>query len=112
MRCFARKAKEEQTCARASPGKSNAKEIGDPWADIEKAMTVERGLFQPYVYLEAGAGFQGRLAGFARALVRGAAEREKPNDQRFREFHRRRVTRIEQQLGASIPILPGARTAR
>jgi len=80
------------------------KSTGDPWGDIEKALAVERGLFLQYLYLEAGAGFQGRLVGYARTLVRGAAERDKPNTQRYREFTDAGLPRIEQQLGAKIPI--------
>jgi len=102
---LARKAQEE-AALRKSAGKSKTKNLGDPWADIEKAMATERAMFQPYIYIEGGAGFQGRLVGFARTLVRGAAERDKPNDQRFREYTDGALPRIEQQLGASIPIYP------
>ena len=38
--------------------------------------------------------------------MRGAAEREKPNDQRFREYTDGVLPRVEQQLGASVPIYP------
>jgi hypothetical protein len=80
--------------------------IGDPWADIEKAMAAQRAIYEPYVFIEAGGGFQGRLIGFARALVRGAAERDKPNEQRFREYTDGSLPRIEQQLAAQVPIYP------
>ena len=43
------------------------------------ALAAECGLSLPYNYIENGAGFQGRLVNYARTLVRGAAEREKPN---------------------------------
>jgi hypothetical protein len=79
---------------------------GSPWKDIEAAMVKEEALFQPYTYLENGAGFQGRLASFARALVRGTAEREKPNTERFREYTDAALPRIEQQLGAAVPVYP------
>ena len=52
------------------------------------------------------AGFQGRLASFARTLVRGAAERDKPNTARFREFTESALPRVEQQLGAKLPVYP------
>jgi V8-like Glu-specific endopeptidase len=79
---------------------------GDPWKDIEKAMAAERGLFVPYNYVENGAGFQGRLVNFARTLVRGTVEREKPNSQRFREYTDSALPRVEQQLGARVPVYP------
>jgi V8-like Glu-specific endopeptidase len=98
---FARKAAEEAALrARLPPGS------GDPWADIEKAVAIERGIFVPYTYIESGAGFQGRLYGFARTLLRGAAERDKPNTERFREFTDSALPRIQQQLGAGVPIYP------
>jgi V8-like Glu-specific endopeptidase len=80
--------------------------IGDPWADIERAEAAKTGLFMPYTFIENGAGFQGRLVTFARALVRGAEERPKPNGERFREYTDAALPRIEQQLGAAVPIYP------
>jgi hypothetical protein len=80
--------------------------IGDPWAEITRAEAVKRGLYLPYINIEQGAGFQGRLVTYARALVRGAEERPKPNSERFREFTDAALKRIEQQLGAGVPIYP------
>ena len=102
---LARKAAEEESLRKLVAKDAKLKKsTGDPWGDIEKALAVERGLFFPYLYLEAGAGFQGRLIAYARTLVRGAAERDKPNAQRFREFTDGVLPRIEQQLGARVPI--------
>jgi hypothetical protein len=88
------------------------KEIGDPWKDIETGLAAERAMSQPMTYIESGAGFPGRLAGFARTLVRGAAERDKPNGERLREYTDGALPRIEQQLGASLPIYPEIETLR
>jgi V8-like Glu-specific endopeptidase len=82
------------------------KSIGDPWREIEMALAAERAIFEPHTFIEGGAGFQGRLVVFARTLVRGAAERVKPNAERFREYTDTAVKRIEQQLGASVPVYP------
>jgi hypothetical protein len=82
------------------------KATGNPWADIDTALATERGLFETYTYLENGGGFQGRLVNFARTLVRGAAERDKPNSARFREYTDGALPRIEQQLGAKLPVYP------
>ena len=94
--------KSEEAALRKSAGAS----IGDPWADIEKALAAQQAIYEPYVFIESGGGFQGRLVGYARALVRGAAERDKPNDQRFREYTDGALPRVEQQLGAEVPIYP------
>ncbi len=79
---------------------------GDPWKDVEAALAVERGISVRYTWIEAGAGFQGRLVNYARTLVRGAAEREKPNTERFREYTDGALPRIQQQLNANVPVYP------
>ena len=76
----------------------------DPWAEIEKSMQVSREIFTPYVFLEGGAGFNSRLFRFARTLVRAADERAKPNTERLREFTDAALPRIEQQIGANLPV--------
>jgi hypothetical protein len=80
--------------------------IGDPWARIEAAQAVEATRWLPYQFLEGGTGFNSRLARYARQLVRGAAERPKPNSERLREFTDGFLPRLEQQLGAAVPIYP------
>jgi V8-like Glu-specific endopeptidase len=104
---MARKAS-EQAALQKSVAKDAAlrKSTGDPWTDIDAALAAERGLFLPYNYLENAAGFQGRLVGYARTLVRGAAERDKPNNQRFREFTDTALPRIQQNMGAAVPVYP------
>jgi hypothetical protein len=98
----------EETALRkqAAANESLRASIGDPWSDIEKAEAIKTGLYLPYLNIENGAGFQGRLVGFARTLVRGAAERTRPNAERFREYTDAVLPRIEQQLGAAVPIYP------
>jgi hypothetical protein len=80
--------------------------LGDPWGEIAKAQSTERALNLPYTFVEAGAGWPGRLATSARTLVRAADERAKPNTERLREFTDAALPRIEQQLGAKLPIYP------
>ena len=104
---FAAKMAEQQTLQRKiASNPALKKEIGDPWRDIEIGLATERAMTQPLTYIETGAGFPGRLATFARALVRGAAERDKPNSERLREYTDGELPRIEQQLGASLPVYP------
>ena len=80
--------------------------IGDPWAAIAKPTARARDIGTEYDYLEGGSGFQSRLFRVARTLVRGAAEREKPNGERLREFTDAQLPRIEQTLGAATPVYP------
>jgi hypothetical protein len=64
----------------------------------------ERAIYLPYTFVEGGAGFNSILFRYARLLVRGADEREKPNTERLREFTDSMLPRIEQQLNARVPI--------
>ena len=52
-----------------------AGQVGNAWDDIAAAQARYRQIYDRYLYLESGAGFNSKLFGYARALVRGAAER-------------------------------------
>jgi hypothetical protein len=92
--------------ARVARNRTLAAEIGDPWQKIEPALAEEGTRWLPYLYLEGGTGLNSRLARYARTLVRAAAERPKPNAERLREFTDTALPRLEQQLGAPVPIYP------
>ena len=110
---FARKQAEEDNLKKQVAASADLRaKVGDPWADIARAESVKRGVFYPYTFIENNAGFQGRLITWARALVRGAEERSKPNAERFREFTDAALPRIEQQLGAAVPTYPELETLR
>jgi hypothetical protein len=87
----------------ASP---DAASIGDPWAAIESAENAEAALDLPYTFLENGAGFNSRLYGWARTLLRGSVELPKQSDQRLREYRDTALPRIEQGLAAKTPVYP------
>ena len=78
----------------------------DPWADIEKAMQRDKELNVPYVFIESAAGFNSSLYRYARTLVRGAAERAKPSDERLREYAEPALPLVVQQLTAPVPVYP------
>jgi hypothetical protein len=90
----------EETQLRATAGND------EPWRAIEAAMHREADLRVPVTFIESGAGFNSALFRYARALVRGAAERGKPNEERLREYTDAALPRIEQQLVAPVPIYP------
>ncbi|HVN41998.1 MAG TPA: S46 family peptidase, partial [Steroidobacteraceae bacterium] len=87
-----------------------AKSIGDPWASIARAEQRDEQLYLPYTWVEQGAGlgaaFPGKLFGYARTLVRAAAERSKPNTERLREYSESVMPRVEQRLLAPVPVYP------
>jgi hypothetical protein len=78
----------------------------DPWAAIAGAEKIDRTLALPYTYLESGAGFNSRLFEYARTILRGATERQKPNTERLREYRDTALPRIEQELQAPVPVHP------
>ena len=69
-----------------------------PWNEVDAAQVVARQLAVPYMLLEQGRGFDSRLFGIARTLVRGAAERAKPNDTRLPEYQDAGQGRLRQTL--------------
>lgn len=106
--------REEESALRAkaagsqasAPGATAAATNADPWNTIAQAEKIDRELSLPYTFLEAGAGFNSRLFGYARTLLRGAEERQKPSGERLREFRDTALPRIEQQLKAPVPVHP------
>jgi len=80
--------------------------FGDPWADIAGATNIERGLYLPYLFLEGAGGFNSATFRYARTLVRAAAERDKPNAERLREYSETALPRVAQQTLAEVPVYP------
>jgi len=81
-----------------------AQRIGDPWADVDKAMAAYRNVYYPYRQLSSiGAG---QLAGYAEAIVRAAAERTKPNGERLPEFTDAALPLVEKGLTDARPVYP------
>jgi hypothetical protein len=83
-----------------------SKEIGDPWARISQVQQVSAALYLPYTFVEARAGQGSDLFGYARVLVRAAAERTKPNGERLREFTDARLPLIQKNLLDDRPVYP------
>jgi hypothetical protein len=106
-RLMERKAEEEKDLrAKVQADPQLAAATGTPWADIARAEQAKRDIAVPYGQLEQAAGFNSALFSYARALLRGGAERMKPNGDRLREFRETALPRIEQRLKAAVPIYP------
>jgi hypothetical protein len=85
--------------------KANPKNAGgDPWEEIAKAMKLQRDIFLQLTYLERLRGFASDLPQIARVLVRAAAEKPKPNQNRLREFRDSALPSLEQQLFSTAPV--------
>jgi hypothetical protein len=83
---------------------------GTAWDDIAKAQARYRDIFDRFQYLENGVGFNSDLFNYARLLVRGAAERAKPNEQRLREYADSNLPKMSAGVLAATPIYPDFET--
>jgi hypothetical protein len=82
------------------------------WDEIADAMTTYRTFYNEYLFLENEAAFNGELFGYARDLVRVAEERQKPSEERLREYRDTALQRLEQLVMAPRPIYPELEVVR
>ena len=101
-----KRAAEAALRAKIESNPSLAASVDDAWSQIDRAQQAARELYPVYTFVEEGAGFNSQLFRYARLLLRGAAERRKPNDERLREFTDTMLPRLEQDLAAPVPIYP------
>ncbi len=76
----------------------------DAYRQIRQAQEVHRQIMVDYLLLERGYAFRSRLFRIARILVRMAAEDQKPNEERLREYRDTQRPRLEQELYSPAPI--------
>ncbi|GAA0706131.1 S46 family peptidase [Dokdonella soli] len=79
---------------------------GAAWDEIAKANGAYRNIEAQYKFIEYGRGFSSKYFDYARALVRGAAERGKPNAERLREFTDSKLPSVTQRLFSTAPVYP------
>ena len=99
----AKAADESRLRASFKPDPKNAA-VADPWDEIAQAIKVQQSIYPNLTYLERQRGFNSHLAQLARVLVRAAAEKPKPNQERMREFRDSNLPSFEQQLFSTEPI--------
>ena len=80
------------------------KEFGDPWTAIAKAVDVQKQIYKELFYLDNMGGFRGDLSRYARVVVRSAYQRQKPNNQRFRQYVESQLPTLQMQLFSTAPI--------
>ena len=97
---------EEELKAFVAADAARAERYGDPWSEIEAAQVVARNLAPEYGSIEAGGTFMSQHLGWARTLVRGAAERTKPNEERLPEYTDAALPRVNASLFAQTPLYP------
>jgi hypothetical protein len=85
----------------------------EPWATLSAVQPIARELYPSMALLEGGTGLGttpvaggSQLFNWARTLVRGAQEREKPSAERLPEFADSRLTAVQSGLFAERPVYP------
>lgn len=97
-----KRAEEAELRARVAADPTLAAEIGDPWAEIEKAQAASIDRF----LLNSFSGGAGGLFGYAATLQRAAVERAKPNADRLPEWAESRLPFIARGVLTDRPIYP------
>jgi Peptidase S46 len=97
-----------RTAFKANPKNASA---SDPWEEIGQAMKVQGDISLQLTYVERLRGFASGLPQIARVLVRAAAEKPKPNQDRLREFRDSALPSLEQQLFSTAPVYKSLDTA-
>jgi Peptidase S46 len=82
------------------------------WKNVADAQAVKAQLLHRYTALERGSGFNSTLFGIARALVRNAEEKGKPERDRLREYTTARRPSLELELFSSEPIYKDFETVK
>jgi Peptidase S46 len=97
---------ERQLQGRVAADAKLAGSVGSAWDDIGAAQARYRQIYDRYLYLENGTGFNSTLFGYARQIVRGAVERSKPNELRLREYAESNLPKIAAGVLAPTPVYP------
>jgi len=97
--------KDLQQYVESSPQRKQ--QFDDPWPAITKAVDVQKQLYKPLIYLDLLGGFRGDLPRFARMIVRSAYQRQKPNDQRMRDYQDAMLPTLQTRLFSTAPIYKG-----
>ncbi|MDH4048054.1 MAG: S46 family peptidase [Gammaproteobacteria bacterium] len=77
---------------------------GEAWKLIDGSIETERNLFEEHLFIENDAALYSGLFDYAKTIVRGTAEREKPNKDRLRAYTEAALPQVEQGLLAAVPI--------
>lgn len=93
--------------------------IGDPWGELTAVQPILRELYPAMALLEGGTGVGttavgggSQLFSWARTLVRGAQEREKPSAERLPEYADSRLAGVQSGLFAERPVYPSLEQVR
>lgn len=77
---------------------------GDAWDLIDSAIQAHQNMYEEHLFIENDAALYSELYYYAKTIVRGVAERERPNNERLRAYTDAALPQIEQRLFAVRPI--------
>ncbi len=108
---FAQKtAAEQELKAAVAADPELAADVGSAWDDIDQANKTYLTFRDEHLFIEEEAAFYGRLFSYARSLIRAAAEREKPNQERLEGYTEADLPRTRQLTLADRPNYPELET--
>jgi hypothetical protein len=103
---------DEQRLRSAVAARADLKEVAGSWDRIAEAQKVIAEHTRDYDMLEQACGFNSVLFGYARQLLRSAAEQAKPNGERLEEYRESSRASFEHALFAEQPIYTDLETAK
>jgi len=102
----AKRAADAALKARVAADAKLAAETGDPWGEIAEAQGYYRAHYDLYTMTESRAGYRSELFAYARAIVRAAEERTKPDSERLAGFSDSQLPLVERQVLDATPVYP------
>lgn len=81
-------------------------DLGDPWAEVDRAGRVHGEIYPEYLMLEGYPGWGSHLYDYAEMLVRAAQEREKPDAERLPGYTSSRLPLVQKQVTDEAPVYP------
>jgi len=104
-RLIERKERQERSLRDAVAADASLKiAYGEAWDLIDRSLETHRNFYEEHLFIENSAGLLGELYDYAKTIVRGTAEREKPNSERIRAYTDTALPKLEQGLFAARPI--------
>ena len=102
---LAKKRADEGALKAKVPSLGLGSDFGDPWGTIASAQSDYRALYLPYRFVESGP-TGSDLFGYARDLVRAAAERRKPSAERLPGYADSQLPLLEKEVLDVKPVEP------
>ena len=103
---LAKRASEEALRSQVAQNPDWQKRFGGAWDALSRSQDELRKIYKEHALLEVGRAFHSTLFHYARQLVRGAEERQKPSEQRLGEFRDSALLSMSHTLLAHSTLYP------